>query len=75
MFLEAYKRAPRRIVLDLDATDDPLQGQQEGKGLRRLMALSGGPFPPRSLDLGSVAPNRAGCGLPGAEPGYGELGR
>ena len=23
--------APRRIVLDLDATDDPLHGNQEGK--------------------------------------------
>ena len=30
-FLESYKRAPRRIVLDLDATDDPLHGKQEGR--------------------------------------------
>lgn len=30
-FLRAHKRAPRRIVLDLDATDDPLHGQQEGR--------------------------------------------
>src|SRR5579871_6480958 len=31
LFLEAYARAPREIVLDLDATDDPLHGEQEGR--------------------------------------------
>lgn len=31
LFLEAHERAPRRIVLDLDATDDPLHGKQEGR--------------------------------------------
>lgn len=31
VFLGAHKRAPRRIVLDLDATDDPVHGQQEGR--------------------------------------------
>jgi len=31
LFLEAHARAPRRIVLDLDATDDPLHGHQEGR--------------------------------------------
>ncbi len=31
LFLEAHKRAPRWIVLDLDATDDPLHGKQEGR--------------------------------------------
>src|SRR6201981_3297228 len=31
LFLEAHQRAPRQIVLDLDATDDPLHGQQEGR--------------------------------------------
>ncbi len=31
LFLEAHRRAPRQIVLDLDATDDPLHGQQEGR--------------------------------------------
>jgi Transposase DDE domain group 1 len=31
MFLEAYQRAPKQIILDLDATDDPLHGQQEGR--------------------------------------------
>ena len=30
LFLEAYKTPPREIVLDLDATDDPLHGHQEG---------------------------------------------
>ena len=31
LFLEAHKRAPEEIVLDLDATDDPLHGGQEGR--------------------------------------------
>jgi hypothetical protein len=31
LFQEAHARAPRRIVLDLDATDTPLHGQQEGR--------------------------------------------
>ncbi len=31
LFLEAHERAPREIVLDLDATDIPLHGHQEGR--------------------------------------------
>jgi hypothetical protein len=31
LFLEAHAEAPRQIVLDLDATDDPLHGHQEGR--------------------------------------------
>ena len=31
LFVEAHRRAPAQIVLDLDATDDPLHGQQEGR--------------------------------------------
>jgi len=31
LFLEAHTRAPAQIILDLDATDDPLHGHQEGR--------------------------------------------
>lgn len=31
LFLEAHGKPPKRIVLDLDATDDPLHGRQEGR--------------------------------------------
>ena len=31
LFLDAHGKAPRQIVLDLDATDDPLHGDQEGR--------------------------------------------
>src|SRR6058998_3059791 len=31
LFVEAHARAPKQIVLDLDATDDPLHGEQEGR--------------------------------------------
>jgi hypothetical protein len=30
-FLQAHREAPKEIILDLDATDDPLHGQQEGR--------------------------------------------
>ena len=31
VFLEAHERPPEEIVLDLDATDDPIHGEQEGR--------------------------------------------
>lgn len=37
LFLEAHERPPEQIILDLDATDDPLHGHQVG--LPRLLRL------------------------------------
>ena len=31
VFLDAHKKPPKQIILDLDATDDPLHGNQEGR--------------------------------------------
>jgi hypothetical protein len=31
LFVEAHERAPSEIILDLDATDDPVHGEQEGR--------------------------------------------
>lgn len=31
VFLSSYEEAPAQIILDLDATDDPLHGEQEGR--------------------------------------------
>jgi hypothetical protein len=31
IFIESQKKAPGRIILDLDATDDPVHGNQEGR--------------------------------------------
>jgi hypothetical protein len=31
LFLDAHRGPPRQIVLDLDATDDPIHGHQEGR--------------------------------------------
>ena len=31
LFLEAHRTPPEKIILDLDATDDPLHGHQEGR--------------------------------------------
>src|SRR5260221_2763540 len=35
LFLEAHQGAPEQIILDLDATDDPLHGEQEGRFFHR----------------------------------------
>ncbi len=42
LFLEAHRRPPVQIILDLDATDDPLHGHQEGRLLKA--AKVGSPF-------------------------------
>ena len=31
LFIESYERPPEKIILDLDATDDPIHGSQEGR--------------------------------------------
>jgi Transposase DDE domain group 1 len=31
LFLDSHQRPPQQIILDLDATDDPLHGHQEGR--------------------------------------------
>lgn len=31
LFLDSFEEAPEQIILDFDATDDPLHGQQEGR--------------------------------------------
>ena len=31
VFLQAHREAPKQIVLDLDSTDDPVHGEQEGR--------------------------------------------
>lgn len=31
LFLEAHPKPPREIIIDLDATDDPIHGNQEGR--------------------------------------------
>jgi hypothetical protein len=31
VFLDAHTAPPSQIILDLDATDDPLHGHQEGR--------------------------------------------
>jgi len=31
LFVKSHRKPPKRIVLDLDATDDPIHGEQEGR--------------------------------------------
>ena len=31
LFIEAHGKAPKQIILDLDATDEPIHGHQEGR--------------------------------------------
>ena len=37
VYVAAHKTPPKRIILDLDATDDPLHGNQEGRFFSRLL--------------------------------------
>ena len=43
VFLDAHGKAPREIVLDLDATDDPLHGHQEGRFFHGYYDCDGSP--------------------------------
>ena len=40
IFLQAHREAPEEIILDLDATDDPLHGQQEGRSSMATMGTT-----------------------------------
>jgi hypothetical protein len=42
LFLEAYKTPPEEIILDIDATDDPLHGHQEGRFFHGYCTCSAG---------------------------------
>src|SRR5262244_1735869 len=37
LFIESYQSAPSEVVLDVDATDDPLHGNQEGRYFPRVL--------------------------------------
>src|SRR5664279_629084 len=40
LFMEAHEQAPDRIILDLDATDDILYGQQEGAFITAIITIT-----------------------------------
>jgi hypothetical protein len=50
-FLQAYEKAPERIVLDLDTTDDEIHGGQEGRFFHGYYGSSM-PASPRSPPTG-----------------------
>jgi len=67
MFLDVHQSTPRQIILDLDATDDPLHGHQEGRffhGYHGLLPLSAALRLPRPAPAGgqAAAPERRHCG-------------
>src|SRR5262249_60811581 len=37
IYLQSHPRAPDEVVLDVDATDDPLYGKQEGRFFSRVL--------------------------------------
>src|SRR3954466_10440528 len=57
LFLEAHARAPRQIILDLDATDDPIHGHQEG----RFFHGSHGHYGVKVLSYGIMGASSGGC--------------
>ena len=55
LLLEAHDRPPQQIILDLDATDDPLHGHQEGR-LSDAKCNT-----PRRFDIGKVVQDLKEC--------------
>jgi len=66
LFLEAHQSPPPQIILDLDATDDPLHGHQEGRffsWLLRLLLLPAAVHLLRPASAGlKAAPRQHRCG-------------
>src|ERR1700738_4462838 len=54
LFLEAHARPPNQIILDLDATDDPLHGHQEGLCVPKIR-----------FGVDAASESNAGSGKPG----------
>jgi Transposase DDE domain group 1 len=70
VFLEAYDTPPEEIILDVDATDDPLHGRQEGRffhGYYRAYYLEHGGVQVRRLLRHPQTHHRAAAGSPGAQ--------
>ena len=69
VFLDAFSEPPIRIEIeiDLDATDDPLYGQQEGRHLAGMMTVETiGKIPGRILSSAKASEGlRGGCGFRG----------
>ena len=64
LFLEAHANPPKQIVLDLDATDDPVHGHQEGRFFHGLLLSTS------HSNSHSVAA-RSGCTIPACGGGSG----
>jgi hypothetical protein len=57
-FLDAYAKPPARITLDLDATGDPLHGQQEGRDFHGYYnGYCSGSFPATAAEPASPSPH------------------
>jgi Transposase DDE domain group 1 len=65
LFLGSQITAPRRIILDLDATDDPLHGHQEG---RFSMATTTATATCRSMCSAAGTCSRPSCAAPTSMP-------
>jgi len=61
LFLEAHTTPPKQIILDLDATDDPLHGHQEG---RFFQATTAATAICHSISSAAVTCSRPSCGGP-----------
>src|SRR3954470_14249831 len=64
LFLEAHANPPKQIVLDLDATDDPVHGHQEG----RFFHGSHGHFGVKFMSYGIMGASFAAVRDPRSKP-------
>ena len=65
LFLDSQRRPPAQVVLDLDATDDPLHGNQEGRFSMPTTAIT---VTCRCISPVASTCCAAGCGAPTVTP-------
>ena len=85
IFLDGHKRAPKEIVLDLDATDDTIHGEQEGRFFmatttaiatcRSTSSAAGSCSAPSCAPPTSTGPPARSTRSPGSSPASGPAGR
>ena len=71
LFLDSERRPPAQVVLDRDATDDPLHGNQEAAFSTATTAIT---VTCRCIPLVASTCCAAGCGAPTATPATGQWG-
>jgi len=71
LFLDAHEKPPARIVLDLDATDDPIHGHQEGRFFHGYGACPPAAERPTGGTVTAICRSTCSAAITCWQPGYG----